>query len=105
MGLLDFLSSWSCPSFSSPHGVEMQLTKEAVPLSQLRPGQRATILRVGGVGAVRRRYMEMGFIRGEKITVERVAPLGDPVEYCLKGYHLSLRKADAEQIWVQIVNG
>ena len=74
---------------------------EAVPLSQLEPGQRAAIVRIGGNGQVRRRYLEMGFVRGEEVSVERIAPLGDPVEYRVKGYHLSLRRADAENILVE----
>ncbi len=78
---------------------------ESIPLTHLKPGQSGTIVCVGGKGAARRRYMEMGFIRGEIILVERVAPLGDPIEYFVKGYHLSLRKTDAELILVQIQNG
>ena len=74
---------------------------EWTPLSQLGPGQRATIVRVGGHGQVRRRYLEMGFVAGETVNVERVAPLGDPVEYRLKGYHISLRRADAQNILVE----
>ncbi len=78
------------------------MTQVGIPLSNLRPGQRATILRIGGNRAVRRRYMEMGFVRGEDVLVERVAPLGDPIEYLIKGYHLSLRQADAGHIMVQV---
>jgi Fe2+ transport system protein FeoA len=73
---------------------------DTVSLSQLRPGQRATIVHVGGNGAVRRRFVEMGIVRGETVLVERVAPLGDPVEYLIKGYHLSLRREEANQITV-----
>lgn len=73
---------------------------DSIPLSQLAPGQRATIVRVGGNGQSRRRYLEMGFVRGEVVHVERVAPLGDPVEYRIKGYHISLRRADAQNILV-----
>lgn len=73
---------------------------EPVPLSQLAPGQHAIIVRVGGNGQARRRYLEMGFVRGEVVRVERVAPLGDPVEYRVKGYHISLRRADAQHILV-----
>lgn len=76
-----------------------------MPLSHLKPGQRATILHVGGHGPVRRRYLEMGFVRGETIQVKRVAPLGDPVEYMVKGYNLSLRRADADRILVQPTEG
>jgi Fe2+ transport system protein FeoA len=74
---------------------------EAIPLSRLKPGQRAVVVRIGGNGQVRRRYLEMGFVRGEEVSVERVAPLGDPIEYRLKGYHLSLRRAGAENILVE----
>jgi ferrous iron transport protein A len=80
------------------------MTKQ-ISLSQLRPGQRATIIRVGGKGQMRRRFMEMGFVRGEDVRVERVAPLGDPIEYVVKGYHLSLRRADTEGILVEIDGG
>ena len=76
---------------------------EVIPLSQLKPGPRAAIVRVGGNGQIRRRYLEMGFVKGEVIRVERVAPLGDPVEYLVKGYHLSLRRADAENILVELL--
>ena len=72
-------------------------------LSDLVPGQRARILRVGGRGRARRRFMEMGFVRGETILVERVAPLGDPVEFFVKGYHVSLRRDDAWHIEVQML--
>jgi Fe2+ transport system protein FeoA len=78
---------------------------DVLPLSELRPGQQATILRVHGSALSRRRYLEMGFVRGEQVAVERVAPLGDPVEYRLKGYHLSLRRADAAQILVRPERG
>jgi ferrous iron transport protein A len=75
---------------------------DVIPLSQLEPGQRAEIVRIGGNGQVRRRYLEMGFVKGGVIRVERVAPLGDPVEYLVKGYHLSLRRADAKNILVEL---
>ena len=75
---------------------------DAVPLSQLTPGQRAVIVRIGGNGQVRRRYLERGFVKGGVVRVERVAPLGDPVEYLVKGYHLSLRRADAKNILVEL---
>ena len=72
-------------------------------LNQLKPGQRATIVHIGGNGALRRRYMEMGIVKGETVLVERTAPLGDPVEYLIKGYHLSLRREEARQITVQTI--
>ena len=75
-----------------------------VPLNRLNPGQAGRIVRVGGQAAVRRRLLELGLVRGELITVERVAPLGDPVEFTIKGYHLSLRRRDAARIEVEVTN-
>jgi ferrous iron transport protein A len=74
---------------------------QTVPLSSLSPGQQGTIVRVGGHASLRRRLLEMGLVRGETIGVERVAPLGDPIEFTVKGYHLSLRRGDAANIEVQ----
>lgn len=75
---------------------------ESVQLHLLRPGQRAIITRVNGVGALRRRFIEMGIVKGETILIERHAPLGDPVEYFIKGYHLALRKEEAAHIEVTV---
>ena len=75
--------------------------RSTVPLSSLTPGQQGTIVRVGGHTSLRRRLLEMGLVRGETIGVERVAPLGDPIEFTVKGYHLSLRRGDAANIEVQ----
>jgi len=71
-------------------------------LNQLKPGERATIVKVGGQGPVRRRILDMGVVRGAEIKVVRVAPLGDPVEFLIKGYNLSLRKSEAQQIQVEV---
>lgn len=79
----------------------MHRTCNAIPLNQLKPGQQGTIVHVGGNHRRRRRYVEMGFVKGEKVLVKRIAPLGDPIEYLIKGYHLSLRQNDASQILVQ----
>lgn len=75
---------------------------ESIQLHLLRPGQRAIITRVNGVGALRRRFIEMGIVKGETILIERHAPLGDPVEYFIKGYHLALRKEEAAHIEVTV---
>lgn len=63
-------------------------------------GSTAKVVRIHGEGAVKRRIMDMGITRGVEIFVRRVAPLGDPVEITVRGYELSLRKADAENIEV-----
>ena len=70
-------------------------------LNQLEPGERATIVKVGGEGPVRRRILDMGVVSGADIEVVRVAPLGDPVEFRIKGYNLSLRKSEAQNIQVE----
>ena len=80
-------------------------TPHLLQLDQLNPGQSGTIVRVGGQPAARRRLLEMGLVRGETISVERVAPLGDPVEFKIKGYHLSLRRHDAANIQVELNGG
>ena len=76
---------------------------ESVQLHLLRPGQRGTITKINGAGALRRRFVEMGIVKGETILIERHAPLGDPVEYFIKGYHLALRKEEAANIEVSLV--
>lgn len=70
-------------------------------LDQLRTGQKAKIVRVGCRGAVGRRIVDMGVVRGAPIEVIRVAPMGDPIEVKIKGYNLSLRKEEAAAITVQ----
>lgn len=67
-------------------------------LDQLPPGQRACVKRIEGQGAIRRRLMEMGLIKGTVIETLKTAPLGDPVEYKLRGYHLSLRRNEAQLV-------
>jgi ferrous iron transport protein A len=74
-------------------------------LHLLRPGQRAVITHIGGTGPLRRRFVEMGILKGETILIERHAPLGDPVEYFIKGYHLALRKEEAAHIEVALNGG
>ena len=69
-------------------------------LKQVKIGDTAGVVRLHGEGAVKRRIMDMGITRGTEVTVRKVAPLGDPVEVTVRGYELSLRKADAEMIEV-----
>jgi DtxR family Mn-dependent transcriptional regulator len=77
-------------------------TTQQMPLSQLQKGQEAIVVRINGKGAVRRRMMDMGMVPGAEISVIRVAPFGDPVEYSIKGYSLSLRKSEAENIMIEL---
>ncbi|MBZ0288898.1 MAG: ferrous iron transport protein A [Anaerolineae bacterium] len=67
-------------------------------LDELALGTKAVVVRVGGEGELRRRLMDMGITRGVEIEVLKVAPMGDPIEYQLRGYHLSLRKSEARLI-------
>ena len=64
-------------------------------------GQTVTVSKITGVGAIKRRIMDMGLTKGTSVYVRKVAPLGDPIEVRVRGYELSLRKADAELIEVQ----
>ena len=64
-------------------------------------GQTVTVSKITGVGAIKRRIMDMGLTKGTSVYVRKVAPLGDPVEVMVRGYELSLRKADAEMIEVK----
>ena len=70
-------------------------------LKDVKVGQNATVVKLHGEGAVKRRIMDMGVTRGVEIHVRKVAPLGDPMELNVRGYELSVRKADAEMIEVQ----
>ncbi len=70
-------------------------------LSELKPKERGTIVKVGGDGPVHRRILDMGVVPGTEVEVVKVAPLGDPVDLLIRGYHLSLRKDEAREILVE----
>ena len=70
-------------------------------LRQTKIGETVTVVKLHGEGAVKRRIMDMGITKGVEIFVRKVAPLGDPMELNVRGYELSLRKADAEMIEVE----
>ena len=72
-------------------------------LRDIKVGESATVVKVYGEGAIRRRIMDMGITKGITIYVRKVAPLGDPIEVKVRGYELSLRKEDAAQIEVKEV--
>ena len=70
-------------------------------LKEVKCGDTATVVKLHGEGAVKRRIMDMGITKGISILVRKVAPLGDPIEVNVRGYELSIRKADAEMIEVK----
>lgn len=70
-------------------------------LREIPIGQTAQVVKLHGEGAIKRRIMDMGITRGTQVFVRKVAPLGDPIEVTVRGYELSLRKADAEMIEVE----
>jgi DtxR family Mn-dependent transcriptional regulator len=81
------------------HGGRKAMTK--ANLKDLKPGQRGKVLKINVRGEINKRIVEMGIIAGALIEVERVAPLGDPIDIKVKGYHLSLRKDEAESIEIE----
>ena len=71
-------------------------------LAKLAPGEKGRITAIGAIGPMKRRLMDMGLLPGEVIALEKVAPLGDPMEVTVKSYALSLRKKEAEGIAVEV---
>jgi ferrous iron transport protein A len=70
-------------------------------LKDLKIGESAKVVKLHGQGAVRRRIMDMGITKGTEVRVRKLAPLGDPIELTVRGYELSLRKADAQMVEVE----
>ena len=70
-------------------------------LREAKVGETVKVVKLHGEGAIKRRIMDMGITKGTEVYVRKVAPLGDPVEVTVRGYELSLRKADAEMIEIQ----
>ena len=70
-------------------------------LKEVKVGETAVVVKLHGEGAIKRRIMDMGITKGVSVYVRKVAPLGDPIEITVRGYELSLRKADAEMIEVE----
>lgn len=98
------VSSSATQSITEETQTEMEAKMEIhqITLDQLRSGQRGVVVRVGGRGPARRRMMDMGLVPGSEVKVVRVAPLGDPIEFEVKGYNLSLRKNEAREITVEV---
>lgn len=76
------------------------VSEEQKTLKQCAVGEHCTVLKINGSGALRKRLMEMGITKGVKIYINKIAPLGDPIEITVRGYELSLRKSEAESIVV-----
>ena len=72
-------------------------------LREVEIGQTVRVTRIGGAGPVKRRIIDMGITKGKRVYVRHVAPLGDPIEVTVRGYELSVRKAECEMIEVEIV--
>ena len=91
--------------YSATHLITTESETETFPavLSELAPGARARIVRVHGKGETTRRIVDMGVTRGSIVVVEKMAPLGDPMQVKIKGYHLSLRRDEASRIAVEAV--
>ena len=70
-------------------------------LKQAKIGETVKVVKLHGEGAVKRRIMDMGLTKGTEVYIRKVAPLGDPVEVTVRGYELSIRKADAEMIEIE----
>ena len=71
-------------------------------LKEVKIGETCRVVKLHGEGAVKRRIMDMGITKGTQVYVRKVAPLGDPIEVTVRGYELSLRKADAEMVEVEV---
>ncbi|MBR2499911.1 MAG: ferrous iron transport protein A [Clostridia bacterium] len=70
-------------------------------LKDVKVGKSAKVIKLSGEGAIKRRIMDMGITKGVEVRVRKTAPLGDPIEITVRGYELSIRKADAEMILVE----
>lgn len=87
-----------------PNGHNINMVERGINMKTLKDakiGETVKVVKLHGEGAVKRRIMDMGLTRGVEIYVRKVAPLGDPIELTLRGYELSLRRADAEMIEVE----
>ncbi len=82
--------------------METEQASSATTLRDLKEGQKATIKSVNGEGAFKRRLLEMGFMPGTSVLIKKYAPLRDPIEMVLKGYHVSLRREEAQMIEVTL---
>jgi len=89
---------WSNKRNNEQEGIKMV----EIRLSDMAVGKKGQTTRIEGTGALRRRMMDMGIVRGAEIEMVRDAPLGDPVEFLLKGYNLTLRREEATNVWLEL---
>ena len=80
---------------------QREKVEDKMTLKDLKPGQSAVVKKLTGEGAVKRRIMDMGITKGIEIFVRKVAPLGDPMELTVRGYELSIRKSEAENVEIE----
>lgn len=90
-----------CPAFPAKEC----LSDNVVPLSQFKPGEKGVVFQACGDSELRLRLMEMGFVRGSEVKVVKHAPLKDPLEFVIRGYHVSLRKEEAAHILMEKPQG
>ena len=83
--------------------IEDEQSSNSMNLKELEIGRTATVKSVGGSGALRQHFLDMGLIPGSDVTVIKYAPMGDPIELMISGYELTIRLADAEQIEIENV--
>ena len=86
-------------SFILCYGLQKEVAVKT--LSQVKVGETARVVKLHGEGALKRRIMDMGITKGVELYIRKVAPLGDPMEIAVRGYELSLRRADAEMVEVE----
>ena len=77
---------------------------DMIALSTCYQGDRVRIKKINGEGAFKKRLLEMGLLKGAEVTIQKYAPLKDPMELVIKGYHLSIRVEEAAHIFVQVLN-
>jgi len=98
----DTTSNPATPGNIKP-GQQDEMERKMVRLDELKPKQKANIVKIGQAGPVTRRIIDMGVVKGTSIEVVKIAPLGDPIEVKVKGYNLSLRKEEASKIMTELV--
>ncbi len=100
--LITFLQSQLQEPLHRERGIEKMSKAQVQSLNELRPGTKGKVIRVAAQGFIRRRILDMGLVPGTEVSVEGVAPLGDPMEIKVRGYMLTLRKSEASHVFVEV---